>query len=266
MNTIVNKNDTKLLSNLINVTLTPELEQPLNIEKKDPLQLAKDLANKAQSCYFRFGGVLAYINHNKLYTHYGYESFDNFINKEIPNMQSRKGRYLMEVYTTFTSLGLSEKDVIDLGWSNASVIAPHATRSNIHELLDIAKSSTNLDLKEYIKAVYKQDSEDSIEEVYDRPKQIATMHTLKIRLYEDQYELLQQVFKHITTKYPDYQGNTSQLVAILATEYLMSATAEEGDELTPEDYIRWGESMFSKYNIKMENIKTGEIIDNQKLD
>ncbi len=242
--------------------LTEDLEQVLVNQQTDPLEYARSLWDDVNSTYYALGGALAYIFAEKRHHDYGYtgaNAFNRFVDGEIPNMKSRKARYLIEVYVRFTNLGIDKSQVLDLGWTLASNIAAVATPENVHELIAYAKEHGGRALKVFIEENYK--IRDSIveEEVVLRPAEVGKMRHITVSVYQDQFDLYENALEHVKQQYPEYAEKPSQLFAAIITEYASNLAASNGP-VTKEDYIRFGQSAYPEYDVLLRNRRTGEVV------
>ncbi len=92
----------------------------------DAIQAAKDLANTIEVNYFTFGGLLAEIYDNTLFTALGYDGkrgWATFLEREL-GVDYRRAMYWVSIYKGLSAVGINENKVASLGgWSKAKEIA-----------------------------------------------------------------------------------------------------------------------------------------------
>jgi hypothetical protein len=165
-------------NNLI-ATIAEEVEK---LTKAKALALAETLTNEVETDTFRLGGILKVINDNSWFE--GYESFDSFVFEKF-GFQSRKARYLIQIYTELVDKQIPWEKVGPLGWTKIKDLAGAGvlTVDNVDEWVAKASALTVLELQ----AVLKGPSSDS------QPKASTTddVQTMKFKLKNDQVETVQ---------------------------------------------------------------------------
>jgi hypothetical protein len=139
-------------NNLI-ATIAEEVEK---LTKAKALALAETLTNEVETDTFRLGGILKVINDNSWFE--GYESFDSFVFEKF-GFQSRKARYLIQIYTELVDKQIPWEKVGPLGWTKIKDLAGAGvlTVDNVDEWVAKASALTVLELQ----AVLKGPSSDS---------------------------------------------------------------------------------------------------------
>ena len=135
------------------------------IKKGDMLEAAKNLVQQAEKSFFDLGGVLAEIQRSKAYMDAGFtkekkihgkpvSAFEQYINAEL-GLEYRKAMYLIDIYRTFSGLGVDENRLAQIGWTKLKLVArglgPNATEKDLEKLLSLAERKTRDELEEHIK-------------------------------------------------------------------------------------------------------------------
>lgn len=130
------------------------------LAEQDALTAAKSLVDRAEQTDFTLGGVLRHIHESGAFKSIGYDGkrgFDDYV-KAVLDVDPRKARYLMTIYTAFALIGVDEAKLSEIGWSKAKELARIETgqlRTDFNALYDKAMSMTRDDLIADIKKHYR---------------------------------------------------------------------------------------------------------------
>lgn len=148
------------------------------LTKTKALNLAASLSENIEANYFKLGGVLKVISDQGWFE--GFESFDVFVAEKF-GFQSRKARYLMQIYTDLVTKQIPWEKVHHLGWTKLKDLAPILTLENIDEWVAKADGVTVLELQAMLKAKHGEDKgEKTTDEIV----------TLKYKVKNDQAETI----------------------------------------------------------------------------
>jgi hypothetical protein len=120
-----------------------------HLNKTKALNLAASLSENIEANYFKLGGVLKVISDNSWFE--GFESFDVFVFEKF-GFQSRKARYLMQIYEDLVTKQIPWEKVHHLGWTKLKDLAPILTLENLEEWVAKAEIMTVLELQAALKA------------------------------------------------------------------------------------------------------------------
>lgn len=152
------------------------------LTKVKALNAAHKLADSIETNYFELGGVLRVIHDNSW--HEGFDSFEQYV-FETHGFQSRKAKYLMEIYTHLVTKSIPWEKVSSLGWTKLKDLARVLTPENVDEWVAKATTLTVAELQ----AVLKGSGGES--EGGTSVKTTDDFHTLKYKVKSDQLETIQ---------------------------------------------------------------------------
>jgi hypothetical protein len=181
----------------------------------DPLEVAKDLFSKASEAFFYFGGCLAKLWKEKDsetdkplfcgYTdakgkHYenSKEGFEAFVTHNFgTDMSYRKAAYYMSIYENFSAL-TNAADIIkqlpNVGWWKAGMLAQYVTDANAAELVQIAQEQSSDQLTETLKTSYTSEGGTTARGGAASRATIKRT-TMEFKLYEDQGVAVEYILK-----------------------------------------------------------------------
>ena len=114
-------------------------------EKSDQIvSTADDIVQK----YFQLGAMLDVISNTKEYTQLGYSTFADYVLAEL-GFRVRKAHYLISIWKSLSNVAITESDLGDVGWTKMRAIASKITDQNKNEILNLAKTMSVSQLKEY---------------------------------------------------------------------------------------------------------------------
>lgn len=123
------------------VSTTQKLE---GMTKAKLLSYAEELATSIDTNYFTLGGALKKIHENGWFEPYA--TFEDYV-AQVYGFQSRKARYLMDIYQQLTFHMIPWDTVKVLGWTKLKELAPILSVDNVDEWVNKAKDITVLELK-----------------------------------------------------------------------------------------------------------------------
>jgi hypothetical protein len=254
---------------------------------QDVVQLAVDLLREVERGYFRLGGLFGYISTNNIWTRYKdvngeyFKSFGDFIDSGyFPKMKRRRAWYYMRAYMFFTNWGLTEDDVVEIGWHAANMITHVACKETAREWVEAAKTHTYLGLNRIIKKVLREREENpgvtgkteeelfeaiktkstlSVEAFVDEEHDTSKPTTLQVHFKSDELENFEAVAAALAKKNPGLKtDDRSKVVDLLVKEYMLNP--DNGVVHTPYTVIDYAEAIFPEYEAILVNRKTGEIL------
>lgn len=169
----------KQSSNLI-AEAAQEIE---TLTKTKALNLAEKLVTDIDNNSFRLGGVLKVIYDNSWFD--GFETFDAYVAEKF-GFQSRKAKYLMEIYTHLVEKQIPWEKVEGLGWTKLKDLARFLTQENVDEWVAKATPVTVVELQKMLK-----DSA-GVGDVNTTVEASSDSVTVKFKLKADQQETVQQ--------------------------------------------------------------------------
>lgn len=119
------------------------------------LEAAKSLATQVEQTYFNLGGVLAEIHSKRSYVEAGFKGdtgWEKYLADEL-NLDYRKAMYLIEIYKTFSKIGIDETRIAEIGWTKMRSVAKVAKgldAKQLDKLLEKASKMKRDDLDAYI--------------------------------------------------------------------------------------------------------------------
>jgi hypothetical protein len=149
------------------------------LTKIKALNLADKLLEDIDNNSFRLGGVLKKIHENSWFD--GSESFDAFVATRY-GFQSRKARYLIEIYENLVTKNIPWEKVSHLGWTKLKDLARHLTLENLDEMVKKAENLTTLELQAMLKS--------SAPATEGAEKTTSDTQTLKFKVKNDQLETI----------------------------------------------------------------------------
>lgn len=150
-----------------------------NLTKSKALTEADRLAESIETNYFELGGVLSVIHKNAWFVFQGYESFDIYVYERF-GFQSRKARYLIDIYTELVNKQIPYEKVAALGWTKLKDLAKLLTLDNVDEWVEKAKGLTVIELQALLKAGPTKEKVETTDE----------FTTVKFKLKQDQVEVV----------------------------------------------------------------------------
>jgi hypothetical protein len=186
------------------------------------LKAAKSLAEKIKETFWTLGGVLSFIRRHKSYAtievdgvtpYSGKQGFAQYVEAEL-DTHYRKAMYYIEIYETFAPLGISEEQVLALGWSKAKELCGVVNAKNVEKWLKKANELGREDLQAEIKSVRVKAGDTGTTD----PGETAKATTFKFRLFEDQGQVVQEALKAASAVIGD--DDLNKAFAHIATEWL----------------------------------------------
>ena len=186
------------------------------------LKAAKSLSEKIKETFWTLGGVLSFIRRHKSYStievdgvtpYSGKQGFAQYVEAEL-DTHYRKAMYYIEIYETFAPLGISEEQVLALGWSKAKELCGIVNAKNVDKWLKKAMELGREDLQAEIKSVRVKAGDTGTND----PGETAKATTFKFRLFEDQGQVVQEALKAASSVIGD--DDLNKAFAHIATEWL----------------------------------------------
>ena len=132
--------------------IVPQIASVSSISDEDLRDTVKNVASAIDLAYLALGGLLVRVNDDRNYLEYGYNSFPKYCYNEL-GFGERKASYLISVYKTFVvDLAVKDTQLIGIGWTNASAIAPVVDESNVDFWLEKARELSYRDLVDAVRA------------------------------------------------------------------------------------------------------------------
>lgn len=132
------------------------------LSKEDAISAALKLVTRKEETEFTLGGILKHIHDEGIYKERGFDGPKGFANfcEQYLDVDYRKARYLMTIYTVFMQVGLDEKTVAQIGWSKAKELARipvDRLRQDIETLVAFATTNSRDDLVGHMQTTYAGD-------------------------------------------------------------------------------------------------------------
>ena len=160
------------------------------LDQESALQMAKDLLSVEGENDFRLGGVLAVIFENKWYLVEGESKtgkWAEYIEREF-GFTRRKADYLKAMYLAIVEAGITEKDVIAVGWSKLRRIATYLDADNAKTIIAAIKKMSEAEVVEYAKTLKEKGADlATSKSAADESQPISTM---SFRVHDDQKETI----------------------------------------------------------------------------
>lgn len=119
----------------------PSPDAPNEVRRR--LKAGKGTVDKT---YIQMGRDLYLAYHRRLYQTWGYDTFTDYVEKEVGIAKTRAER-LRRIWTKYIKkLKVSPKELEGVGFTNAFTMMPVVDSGNVHEWMDKAKSSSWRDL------------------------------------------------------------------------------------------------------------------------
>ena len=103
---------------------------------------------------FHLGGVLCVIKAEGIFEEEGFESIEAFCTEKL-GLKDRSCQTYMQVYTSLTAAGVTEKEIEGVGISKLRTVAGVIEKGNRRNLIAKAKKSSRDDLVEHVKEIRK---------------------------------------------------------------------------------------------------------------
>lgn len=152
------------------------------LTKAQALNLAATLSENVETNQFKLGGVLNRIYEQSWFE--GFESFDSYVFEKF-GFQSRKARYLMDIYKGLVDKQIPWATVAPLGWTKLKDLVAVLTLENVDEWVAKALTLTVLELQAALKAGVSPGAAGSEKTTSEYTK-------LKFDVKTDQLETIQQ--------------------------------------------------------------------------
>lgn len=243
---------------------------------EDIFQRAEEYRRAIDTAYIGLGRELYLIFHRRLYIDRGYETFDDWCEREF-GMSSSRGERVRRIWTKFIrELHLRVDQLSGIGYTRALNLLPVVTRENADEWLEKARTMEWRDLKNEIDAAktppevvaafeeagaaIKQINEGSADmppsptttapestdtplstttSIVDRKRKIVTL-----KLYDDQMEVWRAALAEAQRSKPTEMA-PNEALANICTEFLAARTVKEEKPLTRVSfYLRWFEEIY----------------------
>lgn len=120
-------------------------------------ELAEAIAERTEALEqskFSLGGVLCYIKAENVFEEEGFESIEAYCVERL-KLRDRSCQTYMQVYTSLTSAGVTEKEIEGIGISKLRTIASVVDKSNKRNLIAKARKTSRDDLVEHVKEIRK---------------------------------------------------------------------------------------------------------------
>lgn len=125
------------------ITAASELAEAIT-ERTEQLEQSK----------FALGGVLCYIKAENIFEEEGFESIEAFCTEKL-GLKDRSCQTYMQVYTSLTEAGVTEKEIEGIGISKLRTVAGVIEKGNKRNLLAMAKKKSRDDLVDHVKEIRK---------------------------------------------------------------------------------------------------------------
>ena len=154
INTDTDAEETTAIALRINASESMTVDQIKQLDGDAVLEAAVNLVEANSHNQYQLGGVLAHIYSAGLFKRLGYDgkrAFANYLDEKL-GMNYRKAMYLIDLYETFTRLGVSEERLATIGWSKAKEFISAATPDNIDTLIEYAATHTRNEVVDFVKS------------------------------------------------------------------------------------------------------------------
>lgn len=227
--------------NVVTATVKTLIEQA----NGDAVLAAEGVLRGVERANFDLGGLLEYINRNKLqqgHTDHNQKAYTGdsdgfaaFVQDRF-GFRPRKAYMLMENYKTFSSLGVTAAEVERLGWTKLNLLAGVVDENNVEDLLAKASDMTRSELDLHIKETYKTVA----------PAEKVKLTTFTFKLAGDEAELVQQALDIAKKEMSQHSGTPVEDIKDSAAfaNVCMSALANSGNGVTLESMVALMETKF----------------------
>ena len=264
-----NEREREKIMQLGNFIVTSEVQEVID-QHDDALKAALHVDETMQRNHWRMGGILAYIYFTEDFLRYN-KTFREFADKQLPTIGQRTAYTWLKLYTRLTNLGITESQVVDIGYTKLAAIAAigDLNKTIVKDLLKYASKNSLKSLKSYITDNYEPD-EKAVEEAISLRGDNAVNNDAerlihyKMSVFESQSEVIEQAIELIVEQNPEFVNSDGtpklgQVFAMLAANY-MNTVNDQDDSLTPEKYLEYGESMFANKEVFMRDRLSGEVL------
>ncbi len=197
------------------------------IKKGDILETAKATFEDAKKQFFYFGGLLAKIYHENLYSpkdlnwqgsKEGRDAWEHFVENNF-GLKGAVARGYIDIYMSISALPKFDLNRLGaIGWSKAAEISKYITEENADELLELAEDKPITELKEELKTNYvdadgKTPSGRTTRSSGDKIK----MTDFNFRLFEDQATSVSFIMEEAKKKFG--HENMAETFEAIVTEW-----------------------------------------------
>jgi hypothetical protein len=196
------------------LTVVGDMDKILKSEDGDPLAVAQKLYSDASKAFFYFGGVLAklykemdedteqplfcgYTDDNGKNFENSKEGFTAFLDHNFGELGGlRKAQYYMTIYENFSVLENAAdivKELTQVGWWKAGMLAQYVTDDNASELVGIAQEQSAEKLAETLKTSYT--TEGNTARGAPASRHMIKKTTFTFKLYEDAGVAIDMIMK-----------------------------------------------------------------------
>jgi len=200
---------------------TDAVQQLVEGSPQDVIDAGQSLIDRIEESYFIFGGVLNSIHQKGLHSKIGKDYLNNkqgftqFL-KDVYGIEYRKAMFLIQIYKSFSALGIDEKRLSKIGWSKAKELVNHlATKDDALKLIDFAEKNKIDDLKEHVKTKYKNVKTGKIEGTAN-----LKLRSYSIRLTEDKAELVDEALRHAMDSLDEGEQTPSAALHYICSRYM----------------------------------------------
>lgn len=129
-------------------------------ENDNPIEVAIELNHQVQETYYWLGGALAMVMQSGAYLvekggeFSGEDAWNDFCQAEF-DFKGSKGHDLVRIYRVFSSIeGFDPSKIDTIGWSKAAIAANYVTPDNVDEVIELAESTSQRELRPVLKERY----------------------------------------------------------------------------------------------------------------
>lgn len=140
--------------NIIRPSATRPITAPTQVDKTNQGEVRaeiKRLNRVVGEAYYKVGELLWHVSNSKMYSGWGYASFDEYTHSEM-GYGERKAQQLIRLWKKLhVDLGVQDEQMLGVGWSHAREIVSVATTSNVNEWLTKARELTVKQVQDEVK-------------------------------------------------------------------------------------------------------------------
>lgn len=226
------------------------------LQGKNAVVVALDLFKRAQRIEFTLGGVLKRVSDTNAHHAVGYTGNKGFAQfcEDYIGIDYRKARYLVAIYTKFTSIGLDEEHLERIGWTKAKELArisDDELAANIDQLLDYAGNHTCDELTAMVRSNY---------EVATRGDAVP-MTKFTFAFGEGDAAVINDALDR-AIKQNSEVGDANQALLAIAMEWMNEGN---GADLSLDDFVALGVGRFGKEEVMAAMVASDEATDEESL-
>ncbi|MEH6467443.1 MAG: hypothetical protein V7722_07405 [Porticoccus sp.] len=121
-----------------------------NLDAKSALSAAAKLSNARGLGVFCMGGILTIIREQRCYEELGYESFKQFVEKDLGLARSTANDWIA-IYINLVNSEVPWDEISHLGWTKIRLFARYLTKENWKQWIEIAEQNNAMQLRGYVR-------------------------------------------------------------------------------------------------------------------